>query len=814
MQDPQDEPRGEAELMHERLCAWILGEVEPEEARDLEAACAASPELRAEHARLSSTIALVGGVYKSQPALSEQAMERVMAAAEGRAAGGTVSGPRPLALVWWQQPALRAAAAVTALIGGVFGLLALENEGAAEADSVQHVAAGTAGTAATAEPAQRSRLALRGERRRQLEVSLAASTHERIAPRPAKKLEEQFVVKEVLGYSALRKSESAAVALPEEEESFAGLTAMGYTGAHDGDDKFAKELARPSFESATRSLRAKTVLADELRLSADDYAADLLERCRRLPQESPREMYFRYWGDNPFEYTAQDPQSTFSIDVDTASYGLARRYLLEGHLPSKAQVRTEEFLNYFKPDLPAPTEGTFGIHTELAPSRFGGADGRWMLRVGVRGKEVSREQRAPLSLTFVIDVSGSMAEGERLELVKHALRLLVAQLDGRDSIALVAFSNEAREVLPMTSADQRAAIEAALQPLSPEGGTNAEAGLKLGYELALTGLEPGSHSRVIFLSDGVANIGQTDQDRIGQDVRRFRERGVYLNTVGVGMNNHNDVFLEQLADKGDGLCDYVGDAVSVQRALVDRFTGAMIPIASDVKIQVQFDPAAVTRYRLLGYENRAIADADFRNDAVDAGEVGAGHQVVALYELELNPSAELDKLADVRLRWKQPKGAGQHPLEVEVSELEQEVRYGGAAPSFEAASPGYRRSVLVAQFAELLRRSTHAQGDSLQDLIAESTKLAPVLADPDFDDFIGLLHRAEPMLVAERLGELRDELGRTVDEYRRLQYNRALLEELQGLEPGSPALNELREANKALEVRIRELALQHLGGKR
>jgi uncharacterized protein DUF3520/von Willebrand factor type A domain-containing protein len=407
-----------------------------------------------------------------------------------------------------------------------------------------------------------------------------------------------------------------------------------------------------------------------------------------------------------------------------------------------------------------------------------------------------------------------MAEGERLELVKHALRLLVAQLDGRDSIALVAFSNEAREVLPITSTDQRAAIEAALQPLSPEGGTNAEAGLKLGYELALTGLEPGSHSRVIFLSDGVANIGQTDQDRIGQDVRRFRERGVYLNTVGVGMNNHNDVFLEQLADKGDGLCDYVGDAVSVQRALVDRFTGAMIPIASDVKIQVQFDPAAVTRYRLLGYENRAIADADFRNDAVDAGEVGAGHQVVALYELELNPSAELGKLADVRLRWKQPKGAGQHPLEVEVSELEQEVRYGGAAPSFEAASPGYRRSVLVAQFAELLRRSTHAQGDSLQDLIAESTKLAPVLADPDFDDFIGLLHRAEPMLVAERLGELRDELGRTVDEYRRLQYNRALLEELQGLEPGSPALNELREANKALEVRIRELALQHLGGKR
>ena len=243
-----------------------------------------------------------------------------------------------------------------------------------------------------------------------------------------------------------------------------------------------------------------------------------------------------------------------------------------GNLPTREQIRTEEFVNYFDPDIPVPTEGTFAIQTEMAPSLFGGSERRWQLRVGVRGMEV--HDRKPLSLTFVIDTSGSMEENQRLELVKHALRLLVSQLDGRDEISIVAFNKEARQILPMTSAANRGVIESALHPLTPDGGTNAEAGLVMGYEVAMAGLNAQSHNRVILLSDGVANIGETDQDRINANITRHREAGIYLNTIGVGMSNHNDVFLEQLANKGDGVCDYVDDAASTERAIVERFTGA------------------------------------------------------------------------------------------------------------------------------------------------------------------------------------------------------------------------------------------------
>ena len=277
-------------------------------------------------------------------------------------------------------------------------------------------------------------------------------------------------------------------------------------------------------------------------------------------------MFFRFWGDNPFVQTSLDSQSTFGVDVDTASYTLARRYRSEGKLPEKAQIRTEEFLNYFKPDVEAPTEGVFNVHTEIAPSRFGGKDGKYMLRVTVRGKDVAREERQPLNLPFVVDVSGSMNQGDRLETVKHGLRLLTAQLDANDSIALGAYSTEARIVLPMTSAASRALIEEAIHGLSAGGGTTAEAGLKMGYAAAADQVSGGRHHRVVLLSDGVANIGQTDQDRINADVQKYRDRGIYLNTIGVGMDNHNDNFLEQLANKGDGICNYIDDEKEARRA--------------------------------------------------------------------------------------------------------------------------------------------------------------------------------------------------------------------------------------------------------
>jgi hypothetical protein len=270
------------------------------------------------------------------------------------------------------------------------------------------------------------------------------------------------------------------------------------------------------------------------------------------------------------------------------------------------------------------------------------------------------------------------------------------------------------------------------------------------------------------------------------------------------MGNHNDALLERLADEGDGVCNYVDDAAEARRALVERFTGAFEPIARDVKLQVEFDPAQVQRYRLLGYENRAVADRDFRNDAVDAGEVNAGHQVVALYELSAVPSAASERpLATVRLRYEPPHAAGVAGVETEAaSEVERAVAWKDAAPSFAAASAGYRRSVLVAQFAELLRRSVHARHDSLDELLVEARALSRELEDPEFDELADLVERSRELIVAERAR--RGDLFRALESVREACYLEAELEEL-NLLLGRERLHDLEDALRELARRIQEL---------
>jgi Ca-activated chloride channel family protein len=433
-----------------------------------------------------------------------------------------------------------------------------------------------------------------------------------------------------------------------------------------------------------------------------------------------------------------------------------------------------------------------------------------MLRVTVRGRDVAREERQPLNLTFVVDVSGSMKQNGRLETVKHGLRLLTAQLDANDSVSLVAYSTEARIVLPMTSAASRALIEEAIHSLQPGGGTNAEAGLKMGYAAAADQVTSGRHHRVVLLSDGVANIGQTDQDRINADIKKYRDRGIYLNTIGVGMENHNDTFLEQLANKGDGICNYIDDEKEARRALVENFIGAFEPIARDVKIQVEFEASVVKRYRQIGYENRAIADVDFRNDAVDAGEVGAGHQVTALYELELEPNAALVKapLAIVRLRWKEPTGAGRDPAEDAATEREWSTSMNRAV-SWEGASYGFRRAACVAQFAELLRRSEHARNDTLEDLIAEAQRLereylaGTLGADDDFVEFLALLERSREVILKKihKPTPLEDCVRQLME--RRYRHHSCII-----LQEEAEAIGRLKAEISVLEAKVREIVEQ------
>jgi Ca-activated chloride channel family protein len=448
----------------------------------------------------------------------------------------------------------------------------------------------------------------------------------------------------------------------------------------------------------------------------------------------PPDNFFQTYGVNPFVDTYEDHLSTFALDVDTASYSVMRTYVEEGHLPPAESVRVEEYVNYFQQDYANPENVAFGIYADGALSPFH-TDGSYILRVGVQGYEVAEWQRKPANLTFVIDVSGSMADGNRLELVKQSLQLLVDRLRPDDTVAIVVYSTEARVALyPVNGAD-RDAILNTVYSLYPEASTNAEAGLRLGYELARQMHRADAVNRVILLSDGVANVGATGPDAILESISgNAKEYGITLTAVGVGFGNFNDVLLEQLADKGNGHYAYIDDLDEAQKLFVDDIVSTLQVIALDAKVQVDFNPDVVARYRLIGYENRAVADQDFRNNAVDAGEIGAGHTVTALYALQFRPNAG-GRIATVQLRWKDP-------TTYQVTEINGNFNTWDLAPAFESASPRYQLDVTVAQYAELLRYSPWADSTSFSQILSRAARLAETLNDPDVSEFARLVSLA------------------------------------------------------------------------
>ena len=419
-----------------------------------------------------------------------------------------------------------------------------------------------------------------------------------------------------------------------------------------------------------------------------------------MPRRShpPRDMRFEDAGVNAWHETERDSLSTFAVDVDTGSYPIVRRYLADDVLPPVAAVRPEEVLNYFGAayDYDPPLLGTFAVHVDGAPSPYGRRE--HVLRVGVKGREVRERRRDPLSLTLVIDVSGSMEEGGRLELVKEGLRGLVDRLGDGDDLAIVSYSTNARVVLRRTAMgdeEGRWAAQDAIDGLRPSNSTNAEAGLTLGYDLADAGWREGAVNKVVLASDGVANVGATGPGSILARIGDYVRRDITLTAIGVGMGTYNDALLEQLADRGDGSYHYIDDHAEMRRVLVDGLVETLVPIALDAKVQVEFDPGNVIAWRLVGYENRDVADRDFENDDVDAGEIGAGRSVTALYALELDPEPE-GRLGAVRVRWEEPDGG-------EVEEIEERFGVGAIAEGFDEAAPGLRLAAAAAGFADLLR---------------------------------------------------------------------------------------------------------------
>lgn len=749
--------------LHVKLCAALLDELPDEERRFVEQALAADPGLRAERDRLQATIGAVRSAFPRPAALPDHLRAALSAAAEQRAATRPKLARRRFAV------ACSALAASVLVASAVY--LAYEP---AEAPAPRPAPGAQA-------PAS---------------VTWAASSHATFSVANDSPYNLPCGPRDQLAQAAAGAKSSVVLLAADCSLRSDSVEVLPAPAPNPAPAELDSETQRLLQEFGYVGSGCLTVAAQP-----PDTAASILESCRRLPGETPSMMYFRFWGDNPFELASLDNLSTFGVDVDTASYALARNYLTRGLIPEKAQVRTEEFVNYFRPDVPPPQDGVFALHLEAAPSLFGG-ENRWLLRVVLRARETPPAERPPQNITFVIDTSGSMAQENRLELVKHALRLLLTELKEHDRVAIVRFSTDASLVLPLTSVRERALIEEKLFGLAPQQSTNAAAGLALGYQQALSGFDPEARNSVLLLSDGVANTGVTDHEQITRDAAEYRAKGIALNTVGVGMGNHNDVLLEQLADRGDGTCCYVDTPQEAKRALVDRFSGAFVPVARDVKIQVEFDAKRVTRYRLLGYENRAVQDADFRNDAVDAGEIGAGHQVAALYEIEPAPGAEPGSLATARVRHLPPRGQVG-----EAAEIEQSLATAAVQASYDQGSSGYRRSVLVAQFAEFLRRSSHAQGDSLDLLVHEALKLDQELGDPEFSEFAALADASRELILKGLPQD--DPLAQAIDAVHK---NAVLRAEITDLARGADRtlLEQLEEENRRLEKKLEELLAERL----
>jgi Ca-activated chloride channel family protein len=432
--------------------------------------------------------------------------------------------------------------------------------------------------------------------------------------------------------------------------------------------------------------------------------------------------------------TDTDPVSTIALDVDTASYGYARRQLNDGQWPAAQTIRAEEFVNALRQDYPEPDGEGFSVSVDgsRSPVRAGGRADH-VVRIGLRTRGRGSADRPDAALTFVIDVSGSMAEPGRLDLAKDALHTLVGQLRPSDSVAVVAFSDTARVVQPMTPVREQEDLHRAVENLGVERSTNLEDGLVLGYQVARDGFRPGASNRVVLLSDALANVGNTTADPILRQVREQAGKGIALLGVGVG-SEYGDALMERLADSGDGFAVYVSDVEQARKVFVEQLPATIEVRALDAKAQVRFDPRMVASYRLVGYEDRAVSDRDFTDDTVDGGEVGPGHTVTALYDVSLREGAE-GPLGTVEVHWVSP-GSG------EPADASRQISLSDVERSAADVSPWLRADVAAARLAEALR--TGARQD-LHAIAADAQQAARELEDSTVEDLATTAQRAASM---------------------------------------------------------------------
>lgn len=453
---------------------------------------------------------------------------------------------------------------------------------------------------------------------------------------------------------------------------------------------------------------------------------------------------YAYIPENEFLSPGTNPLSTFSIDVDNASYTNCRRMIENGNLPPVDAVRSEEFINYFDYDYPVPAKkDVFSVYTEVGDCPWN--EDNKLVHIGLKGYTLPVEELPPSNLVFLLDVSGSMNSENKLPLLKKSFKILVDKLNEKDKVSIVTYAGDERVVLEGASCDNKEVIKTAIDDLESGGSTNGEGGINKAYELAIKNFREDGNNRVILATDGDFNIGQTSDGELTRLIEEKREEGVYLTILGFGMGNYKDSKMESLADHGNGNYFYIDDIRESNRVLVTNLAGTLFTIAKDVKIQVEFNPEFVKEYRLIGYENRIMNAEDFADDKKDAGELGAGHTVTAIYEIVPGKADKSDlkyqksnnnnsnDLLTVKLRYKQPDATKSIELEQVVTDKEK---------TWEENSNAFKFSAAVAGFSLILRESKYIGGFTFQEVI-DIAKSCISLEEMDKVEFVRLVEDAQ-----------------------------------------------------------------------
>ncbi len=523
---------------------------------------------------------------------------------------------------------------------------------------------------------------------------------------PRGRIDQDHLIEKNHSEDEIRTKIAKNRALPEIKEEFSADMALGVAGPYRNKQKQSKNIAK------------RMVMHDQ----------SLLQSIRHASEPTNRENY-AHFDDNPIRLVTEHAVSTFSIDVDTGAYANIRRLLKAGQLPTHDAVRAEELINYFSYDYPEDTviESPFVVIKEIAASPWN--KNNYLLHVGIKAQDYTQTQLPNANLVFLVDVSGSMQSPDKLELLKTSLKLLSKQLSVKDKVSIVVYAGASGVVLKPTAGNQTATIQAALGQLTAGGSTNGAAGIELAYNLAQQEFIQGGINRVIIATDGDFNVGTVNHEQLMSLIEEKRNSGISLSTLGFGTGNYNDHLMEQLADKGNGNYAYIDTLNEAQKVLVDEMSSTLLTVAKDVKIQIEFNPALVSEYRLIGYENRHLKREDFNNDKVDAGEIGAGHSVTALYEIKMNDgqsgmidplryqnenshsveNQNVDEIAFLKLRYKAPEEDTSRLLEWSVKRAE-------LIDDINKTSDSFQFSAAVSAFAQKLRGGKYLGKYSYQDI--------------------------------------------------------------------------------------------------